>query len=221
MTTTGCRGADVTAIPYEARAKTGSVPHPRHEQAPALPRQLEVAAPAVAEVTGARWLRAYSHLLLAGDAACALLAVLAGTVIRFGDADTTPLYVAMLVLFPLLWVSAMWLCRAYESRYLGAGSEEFKRVGNAGVRVLAAVATAAYAAHSEIARGYVLLVLPLATALTLLARGGARQYVQRERRLHRRFTHKAVVVGRPQAVLSLAGSLWSGRAWMPPATVCR
>ncbi len=83
---------------------------------------------------------------------------------------------------PLLWLAAMAAARAYEARFLSVGFEEFRRVLVAAVVVIATVATASWATKAEIARGYVLIALPMATALTLLGRYLVRKWVHRERR---------------------------------------
>ena len=49
---------------------------------------------------------------------------------------------------------------AYETRLIGVGSDEFRRVLNAGITLTAAVAILSYASKSEIARGYVVIALP-------------------------------------------------------------
>ena len=83
---------------------------------------------------------------------------------------------------PLLWLAAMAAARAYESRFLSVGFEEFRRVLAAAVAVIATVATASWATKAEIARGYVLVALPMATVLTLLGRYLLRKWVHRKRR---------------------------------------
>jgi len=37
-------------------------------------------------------------------------------------------------MFALLWWAVLGLSRCYETRFLGSGNEEFKRVGNASLR---------------------------------------------------------------------------------------
>src|SRR4029078_9305845 len=91
-------------------------------------------------------------------------------------------YVAFSVGLPLLWLGAMAAARAYEPRLLSVGLEGFHRVLVAAVVVIATVATASWATKAEIARGYVLIALPTATALTLLGRYLVRKWVHRRLR---------------------------------------
>ena len=76
----------------------------------------------------------------------------------------------------------MSVARAYEARFLTVGYEEFRRVLIAAVAVIATVGTFSWATKAEVARGYVIIALPLATMLTLLGRYSARKFVHRRRR---------------------------------------
>ncbi|MBO3750776.1 sugar transferase [Streptosporangiaceae bacterium NEAU-GS5] len=140
---------------------------------------------------------------IACDVLCALLAGAAAVVLRFGGlADVRP-YAELSAVLPALWVAVVGLNRAYEPRMIGEGSEEFRRIAWSGFTLTAAVAMAAYVTHTDIARGYVVLALPLMTALTLFGRYGLR------RRLHARRSRgecmrRVVVVGHPEAVEDLA-----------------
>src|SRR5439155_510445 len=71
--------------------------------------------------------------------------------------------------------------RAYEQRLFGVGSEEFRRVIQAGFALTATVAIAAYATKIDVARGYVIVALPLSPTLGLAGR-----YQLRKRLEHRR-----------------------------------
>jgi FlaA1/EpsC-like NDP-sugar epimerase len=97
------------------------------------------------------------------------------------------------------------MVRAYELRFLGTGSEEFRRVFDAGVRLLALTAVISFAAQLEPARIYVLIALPTTVILTLLLRYAARK------RLHRlradgRCQHQVIVVGRERSSAELIRS---------------
>ena len=64
----------------------------------------------------------------------------------------------------LLWLAAMAAARSYEPRFLGLGSEEYRRILVAAVAVMATVATVSWATNATVARGYVIMALPLASA---------------------------------------------------------
>jgi len=151
------------------------------------------------------WERTYVRTVITLDAVAVGVAALVALFLRFADAGVHPRqrdYVIFTVLLPLAWLASLGLSRGYEMRFLGLGSEEFKRVFNAAVRLLAVVATVSYAVHASIARGYVLVALPLATLLTLLGRYGARKALSRLRK-NGRCLHRLVVVGHQQGVVDL------------------
>ncbi|GAA0383466.1 sugar transferase [Acrocarpospora corrugata] len=137
------------------------------------------------------------------DVMCAFLAGAAAVVLRFGE--VTPYvepYVLLSGTLPLLWVMVMGLNRVYEPRLIGVGSEEFRRIAQSGIAVIAAVAIAAYVTKTDLARGYVVLALPLMTILTLLGRYGLRRGLHR-RRSRGQCMRRVVAVGHPEAVADL------------------
>ncbi|MCP9979546.1 sugar transferase [Actinomadura madurae] len=90
-------------------------------------------------------------------------------------------YVALTVVLPVVWVPTLVLCRAYQPRYVGVGYEEFHRVLRAGFILTATVAIVAYATKTEVARGYVVMALPLGTFLALVARYRLRKWLHKKR----------------------------------------
>lgn len=137
-------------------------------------------------------------LAAAAGAAVALLA-------RFGPGSSTSYRVATVVL-PCVWVLACASTRSYEPRFLGTGSEEYRRVFDAGVRLLALTAMLSYAFRLEIARLYVLIALPTTVVFTLLLRYVTRQ-VLHQRRRRGECLHRVVVVGKERACAELVRQL--------------
>ena len=124
---------------------------------------------------------------------------------RFGG-HPSHLYVAATLLFPPVWLVTCASTRSYELRFLGTGSEEFRRVFDAGLRLLAAVALVSLAFHIELARLYVLIVFPTTVALGLVLRYAARQELHRLRG-QGRCLHRVVVVGRERSCAELVRQL--------------
>ncbi|MFC4910993.1 sugar transferase [Actinomadura gamaensis] len=119
-----------------------------------------------------QWTRGYQRAAVALDALAMLLAggvAFAARFPGFPDRMTLPYAVFSLAL-PLFWLVALALCRAYQPRYTGVGYEEFHRVLRAGFLMIASVAMVSYALKIEVARGYVVLALPLGVFLCLVAR---------------------------------------------------
>ena len=157
-----------------------------------------------------KWRRSYVECLVALDAFAMLAASLIGLVNRFGTTHVEgqsdlsyPLVV--LVLIPA-WVGLLGVSRCYDTRVLGTGSEEFKRVANAGVRALAVVATVAYAAKIDLARGFVAVTLPAAAVATLLLRYAARQVLHRIRAAGGA-GHRVLVIGSGETAAELIKTL--------------
>ena len=106
----------------------------------------------------------------------------------------------------MLWIAALCLAGAYDVRFIGTGSDEFRKVLNAGVGLTAAVALFSYAVNLKLSRGYVLIALPSVTTFDLIAR-----YLMRKR-LHRRRESgrcmlSVVAVGHEAAVADLVSEL--------------
>jgi exopolysaccharide biosynthesis polyprenyl glycosylphosphotransferase len=150
------------------------------------------------------WARRYRLRAVVSDLASALLAGMAALFMRFGEvtAYVTP-YVLLSLTLPLLWIGMVAVNRAYEPRLIGVGSEEFRRISQCGFLLTAAVAIAAYVTKTDLARGYVVLALPLMTVLTLTVRYGLRRGLHR-RRAAGDCMRRVVAVGHRAAVADLA-----------------
>lgn len=159
------------------------------------------------------WERGYVPLVMAVDAACALAAASLAYALRFGAGATVneaAIYSVATLSLPALWLLAMGLARGYEPRFLGVGSEEFRRVTGAAAALTSVIGVTAYLLDADLARGYVVIALPAATLLTLVFR-----YLLRKR-LHRRrsldgATKTVVAVGHVAAVVSLVHRMHSAR----------
>ena len=145
------------------------------------------------------WQNSYVANAVAADAIVAGLAAIVALSSRTGEGTPPPMYLIGSALFPLLWVTIVAANRAYERRFLGVGTEEFRRVLHAGVALLAVVALASYATDAEIARGYVVIAIPLVTVLDLLARWLLRIRLRQQRRAGQ-CLHRTIIVGAPWAV---------------------
>jgi exopolysaccharide biosynthesis polyprenyl glycosylphosphotransferase len=157
------------------------------------------------EGTAARraWRPAYVRYLVLGDAACAVFAALAAYLGRFGaEVRTSHTSLWAAAALPAVWLAAMLIARSYEQRFLWIGAEEFRRVFFAAALLLASLATVSWALKLELARGFVIVAVPLATVLTLAERYGQRRRIHRGRgRGH--YQQTTVLVGHRGAVAAL------------------
>jgi exopolysaccharide biosynthesis polyprenyl glycosylphosphotransferase len=153
------------------------------------------------------WQSKYRCSALFVDGLCGLAADALAAQVRFtypGYRPTT--YLAVTLTMPLLWLGAVALSGGYDSRFFGVGSDEFRKVLNAGVTLTATVAIICYTVKFDLARGYVAIVLPTATVLDLVARFRLRK------RLHaRRSTgacvQRVVAIGHANSVTALITEL--------------
>lgn len=94
------------------------------------------------------------------------------------------------------------MARGYEPRFFGVGSDEFRRVLGVGVYLTAMVANLSYATKAEVARGYVLVALPLLVALDLSGRFALRKRLH-HLRARGMCMRRTLAVGHPDAVTDL------------------
>jgi exopolysaccharide biosynthesis polyprenyl glycosylphosphotransferase len=153
------------------------------------------------------WTVAYRRRTAAADCACALAAGVLASGLRFaGESYTPDTYLACTALLPALWWGAVLLAGGYDSRFIGLGSDEFRRILNAAVSLTAAIALASYAAKLNLARGYMAIALPSLAILDL----GARYLIRKNlHRLRSRglCTRQVIAVGHAVAVAELVITL--------------
>ncbi len=156
-------------------------------------------APALPE--RADWQRRLALALLGLDLVLTSVGGVVALLLRFGD-STAESYWGLALIFPLGFIAMIAGARGYEGRFLGTGSEEYRRVADGAIRYLAVTAVIAYAVQYQLARGYVVIAFPLATVLVLCGRYGARQALQEARR-QGRYNHRVIVVGRERSAAEL------------------
>ena len=151
------------------------------------------------------WTRGYLRDVALADLGCAVVGVFVAAQLRFGS-NVTSMYLALSLALPVLWVAALWLAGAYDARFIGTGSDEFRKVLNAGIGLTAAVAIFSYAINLELSRAYVVIALPGLTVFDMLARFALRKRLVR-RRMHGKCMHSVVAVGHELAVADLVTEL--------------
>ena len=139
------------------------------------------------------------------DFGCAIAGVFAAAQLRFGSNVTTG-YIALSLALPVLWITALWLAGGYDVRFIGTGSDEFRKVLNAGVGLIAAVAIFSYVINIEVSRAYLLIALPITTMLDLIGRYTLRKRLHRVRGSGQCLL-SVVAVGHEPAVADLVAEL--------------
>ena len=143
----------------------------------------------------------YRSLAISSDAAAAAVATLTALIVRYGLAWPLP-YVAISLLLPLVWVALVALQRGYESRFLGAGPEEYRRAGIASLALFTAVAVTSYVLRRDVSRGYVLLAVPSVLVFSLVGRHLLRSWISRLR-VAGHGLQRVLVVGRADSAVAV------------------
>jgi exopolysaccharide biosynthesis polyprenyl glycosylphosphotransferase len=153
------------------------------------------------------WTSTYLRQVGIADALCGLAAGLVAFEARFGaDIAGSAAYFWLGLALPALWLAGLTLAGAYDIRFIGVGTDEFRRVVNTGVCLTAVVAIAAYATRTEVARGYVVIALPCLTVFDLAARYALRKRLHRSR-ARGSCMRKTVAVGHADVIAELASVL--------------
>ena len=163
------------------------------------------------------WEHAYAAVLAVLDAVVVSLASAIALAVRFGSqpeqlsvTGSTRLsgisYVAVVAAATPTWIAVLAASRAYEPRFLGTGSEEFKRIANGTIRFTALLTFTAFAAKVDLSRAFVAVALPLGLLLLVIERFAVRKGLHALR--HRnRCLHRAVAVGSIDEVEALVRTI--------------
>ena len=157
----------------------------------------------------AGWAKEYLRRAAVVDLGCAVLGVFAAVQLRFGN-DVTETYVALSLALPVLWIAALWLSGGYDVRFVGTGSDEYRKVLNAGVGLTAAIALFSYTVDLQLSRSYVVIALPSVTLFDLVARYTLRKRLHRQRAAGLCLL-SVVVVGHESAIADLVKELGRDR----------
>ncbi|HEY3563137.1 MAG TPA: sugar transferase [Kribbella sp.] len=166
-----------------------------------VPDEVPAVVPRAARFTEARWVAKYRWAALAGDLGAALFGVSLALVVRFG-AQINGGYVLLGAVLPIAWLACVALERGYETRYFGTGPEEFRSIIRAAVALTALVAITSYATKSQVARGFVVLAVPMTCFAAMFIRWVLHRQISK-RRFAGRCMRRVLVVGRNDQVTTL------------------
>ncbi|MET1052782.1 MAG: sugar transferase [Mycetocola sp.] len=147
------------------------------------------------------WARNYRTRLRITDVLSVAVAVGIAFLVRFGVDDTLvglsareTEYALISLTIALAWPAALAVFRTYDSRVIGAGSTEYKRIVSASATTFGMLAILFVILNVDVARGYFLLALPIGTVGLLVAHWTWRRWLVRQR-LHDHYLRRALVVG--------------------------
>nr|WP_246231248.1 sugar transferase [Mycolicibacterium sediminis] len=159
------------------------------------------------------WHRKYARRLIVVDAAAVVVAVAIAQWVRFGflpETDgnyQTADYTAVSIIVAVCWLTAMSIFRTRSPRIIGEGLEEYRRVWLATISAFGAIAIVAMVSKHDIARGYLIIALPVGAITLLAGRWIARQIVASARARYGKCITRVLVVGNPRVIGDLARSL--------------
>ncbi len=157
------------------------------------------------------WESRYVWQLVALDLIGGLAADAIAYSARFGKTPGQhPIVLWLTACMPIALVLVLALNRAYDTRYLFVGTEEYQRVFRGACTFMASVALALYALDIQVARGYMLAAIPLAYIVVSIMRFALR------RNLHRAWANgyrlrRVVAVGHAADVARLCTMLRRSR----------
>lgn len=172
---------------------------------------------ALANARTSDWRRRLGRRIWMTDLIAAALAVFGAQLVWFeGFSETVVIrpestfspfsYTAMGLVLVATWMWALALNDSRTARVLGSGIPEYRRVADASLRVFGLVAIIAFVLRVDVARGYLLVSLPLGLVLLLGSRALWRGWLLRERRAGR-FTARTLLVGSERSVADLSREL--------------
>jgi exopolysaccharide biosynthesis polyprenyl glycosylphosphotransferase len=168
---------------------------------------LGVRVPPLPRQSKGTWERRYLRVAVAADALAATIAAAVGFLAAVTrDASAVEAYAVEALVMPFVWLLAIGISGGYERRFLGAGSEEYRRVALGALGVIAFVGVVSWATQADIARSFVVFALPTAALLTWAGRWALQKRAVRLRR-RGEFTHRTLLVGQDGAVDRLAERL--------------
>ncbi len=172
-----------------------------------VPHEVPAIVPLPSRSTEPHWVGVYRWAAVGGDLLAAMLGVSIALLTRFGY-HVGSSYLLVSSVLPLAWVGAVALSKGYDPRYFGAGPDEFRSLLRSGVGLTAAVAMASYVTKTEIARGFVVLAIPVMVGSALVLRYALRKDLHRHR-VRGRCMHRVLVVGRSGPAATLCEHLES------------
>ncbi len=160
-----------------------------------------------------RWQGDYARRLCIGDLIVVAAAVATAQIIRFGSpagpplATTAPLevrYTVVSLMFGLLWIGFLSGGGTRSPRVIGSGTEEYRRLISATLRLFGAIAIVSQLFRFDVARGYLAIALPLGLFGLIAERRLWRAWVARRRAAGQYSIRVLVVGGRAAAVAMVA-----------------
>lgn len=162
-----------------------------------------------------RWQADYARRLFLSDLVVLGLCIAIAQFIRFGSTGTaSPLtaqlplevrYTMVSTVLALAWSATLTLSGTRSPRVIGSGTEEYRRVVVASLRLFGGIAIVSLLLRIDIARGYLAIALPLGMIGLMAERRLWRRWVA-ARRAHGGYRTALLVVGSPAAARAMVAA---------------
>lgn len=180
----------------------------RYRRIPALTAQPRAVPPRLELVRPARreWQTAYRGRLAVTDVVIVVVAVFGAQFLRFGDARASLhvpglpqtsvgiTYTLVSAIFAAAWLIALHAYGTRNAKMIGSGTQEYRSIVDASIRVFGVLTIAAFLLHVEVARAYLLIALPAGVVLLIGGRRLWRGWLSGQRS-HGRFLTRIILVG--------------------------
>jgi exopolysaccharide biosynthesis polyprenyl glycosylphosphotransferase len=156
---------------------------------------------------GVRWANKYRRLLIAADVLVIAAVTAAAHLTRFGLSTASVVevgsfridYLQISVAIAAAWMVALGVYKSRDTRIVGIGIDEYRRVVSATAMLLGLIALFCFVLNIGVARGFFALALPTGLVGLLAARWSLRQWLSRQR-VHGHYLSRVIVLGRPNDV---------------------
>jgi exopolysaccharide biosynthesis polyprenyl glycosylphosphotransferase len=163
------------------------------------------------------WRRAYARRLFITDLLVLVWVIFGVQIVWFGfSAAALPLsedkndlaisYTGISVIILIAWLIAIQVYGTRGHRVIGTGSQEYRLVADATLRLFGLVAILAFLLQIDLARGYILIAFPVGLGVLLFTRWMWRQWLA-VKRVQGAFTSTVLLVGSEESVVHIAREL--------------
>jgi exopolysaccharide biosynthesis polyprenyl glycosylphosphotransferase len=167
-----------------------------------------------AKVHGYQWKRTYRVRVVLTDTIAVVAAVIFASIGRFGlpfgDNSHAGKGWAVVAIYSVglavVWLAALDFAQSRDLSLAGIGGEEYRRVMTATAWVFGIIAAGGLLLNEQMARGYLLIALPVGLLGLFIGRHLLRRNVAKKR-TRGEFTNHVVVLGKPDSIVSLCNSL--------------
>jgi exopolysaccharide biosynthesis polyprenyl glycosylphosphotransferase len=152
------------------------------------------------------WIGTYLRSAVLADLCCVTIGAFLAATLCTGGSGIGRNYMLASVTLSAVWVISVLLVGGYDARFIGTGSEEFRKILHASTGLTGALGIFSYVINVEVSREYLLIALPGTTILEIIARYALRRQLRRLR-VREKCMASVVAVGAEAAVAGLIQEL--------------